>query len=127
LAFFAVFPPVLDFLFSYNKAINVDPDPRINEWIGFVLMLPIGFGIAFQLPLVMFFIERIGIISVETFLSQWRVAILTIFVISAVLTPADPVSMLLMALPLVVLYYGGIGLCLWLPHFRKPFEETYEP
>lgn len=127
LAFFFVFQPVLSFLFTYNKALQVDPDPRISEWIGFVLMLPIGFGLAFQLPLVMLFIERIGVVSVETYLSQWRIAILVIFVLSAILTPADPISMLLMALPLTFLYFGGVGLCLWLPLGKKPFEEAYEP
>jgi sec-independent protein translocase protein TatC len=126
LAFFFVFEPVLTFLFMYNKALEVDPDPRISEWIGFVLMLPIGFGLSFQLPLVMLFIERIGIISAETYLSHWRVAILVICVLSAVLTPADPISMLMMAVPLVFLYFGGIGLCWWIPIGRKPFEEAYE-
>ncbi len=127
LAFFFVFQPVLSFLFTYNKALQVDPDPRISEWIGFVLMLPLGFGMAFQLPLVMLFIERIGVVSASTYLSQWRIAILVIFVLSAVLTPADPISMLMMAVPLVGLYFGGIGLCLWLPIGRKPFDEAYEP
>lgn len=127
LAFFFVFDPVLDFLFSYNKALEIDPDPRISEWISFVLMLPVGFGVAFQLPLVMLFIERIGIISVETYLAQWRIAVLVIFVVSAVLTPADPISLLLMACPLTFLYFGGVGMCLWMPFGRKPFDEGYEP
>jgi sec-independent protein translocase protein TatC len=127
LAFFFVFKPVLAFLFMYNKALEVDPDPRISEWIGFVLMLPIGFGLSFQLPLVMLFIERIGIVSAWTYVDHWRVAILVIFVLSAILTPADPISMLLMAVPLIFLYFGGIGLCFWLPIGRKPFDEAYEP
>lgn len=127
LAFFFVFDPVLDFLFSFNKMMNIDPDPRIGEWLGFVLFLPIGFGISFQLPLVMLFLNRIGIFSVEAYLDRWRIAVLVIFVLSMLLTPADPVSMMLMATPLTLLYFGGIGMCRWMPRGRNPFDEAYEP
>jgi sec-independent protein translocase protein TatC len=126
LAFFFVFEPVLDFLFSFNRRMNIDPDPRISEWLGFVLFMPIGFGIAFQLPLVMLFINRIGIFTIEAYLEKWRVAILVICVISMLLTPADPVSMMLMAVPLTVLYFLGIALCKWMPKGRNPFAEAYE-
>jgi len=77
--------------------------------------LPLGFGISFQLPLVMLFLERIGIFSVETYLQKWRIAVLVISVLSMFLTPADPGSMLLMGVPLVVLYFGGILLCRTMP------------
>ncbi|MBL9123734.1 MAG: twin-arginine translocase subunit TatC [Planctomycetaceae bacterium] len=123
LAFFFVFEPVLTFLFSFNRRLNIDPTPRISEWLSFVLMLPLGFGISFQLPLVMLFAERIGVISVETYLSKWRIAIFAIFVIAAVLTPADPWSMVLMAIPLTFLYYIGVLLCKHMPRGRSPFDE----
>src|SRR6185295_18986569 len=110
-----VFAPVLQFLFRFNASMKIDPDPRISEWLSFVLVLPLGFGIGFQLPLVMLFLNRIGIFSIEIYLSKWRLSILTISIISMVLTPADPISMLLMALPLTILYFGGIGLCKWMP------------
>jgi sec-independent protein translocase protein TatC len=126
LAFFFVFEPVLDFLFSFNRSMNIDPDPRISEWLSFVLFLPLGFGIAFQLPLVMLFINRIGIIDVSTYLEKWRISILVIFVLSMLLTPADPISMLLMAIPLTILYFGGVALCKWMPRGRNPFTEGFE-
>lgn len=127
LAYNFVFEFVLDFLFSFNKAVQIDPDPRISEWIGFVLILPLGFGISFQLPLVMLFMERIGLVSISLYLSKWRVAILIIAVISMLLTPADPISMLLMAIPLTILYFFGIALCRWMPRRRSPIDEAYEP
>jgi sec-independent protein translocase protein TatC len=127
LAFAFVFDPVLDFLFMFNKGMNADFDPRIGEWLGFVLILPIGFGVSFQLPLVMLFVNRIGLVSTETYISQWRVAILTIFVVAMVLTPADPISMLLMALPLCGLFVVGILMCKYMPRGRNPFAEAYEP
>ncbi|MFP6753300.1 MAG: twin-arginine translocase subunit TatC, partial [Pirellulaceae bacterium] len=127
LAFFFVFEPVLDFLFGFNRAMNIHPDPRISEWMGFVLFLPIGFGVAFQLPLVMLMLHRIGLVSVEVFLAKWRVAVLVICIVSMLLTPADPISMLLMAVPLVVLYFFGIGLAIWMPRIKNPYSEGYDP
>ena len=127
LAFLFVFDPVLDFLFTFNKGMNADFDPRVGEWLSFVLILPIGFGISFQLPLVMLFLNRIGVASLDFYIQQWRIAILIICVVSMVLTPADPVSMLLMAVPLCFLYLLGILMCKYMPSSKSPFAEAYEP
>lgn len=127
LCFYFVIPQVLNWLLDFNRWLNIDPDPRISEWIGFVLFLPLGFGISFQLPLVMLLLNRIGIVSVAQYLSYWRIAILVIFMISMVLTPADPVSMLFMAIPLTFLYFLGIGMCRWMPRGKNPFDAAYEP
>ena len=127
LAYFGVFQPVLMFLFTFNASMGIDPQPRIGEWLNFVMILPLGFGIAFQLPLVMLFLNRIGLFGVEAYLSKWRIAVLVIFVVAMLLTPADPISMLMLAAPLTVLYFGGILLCKWMPRSRNPFQEAYEP
>lgn len=115
LAFFFVLDYVLGFLFQFYAWMGIEPDPRITYWLSFVLILPLGFGISFQLPLVMLFLERIGMFSIAAYLGQWRMAVLVIFVLSMVLTPSDPYSMLLMAIPLTTLYFGGILLCRLLP------------
>ena len=127
MAFFVVFKYVLNFLLQFNARMDIHSEPRISEWISFVLMLPLGFGVAFQLPLVMLFIQRLGIITIEQFLDKWRVAVLVICVISMFLTPADPISMVMMAAPLVALYFLGIGFCKWMPRGRNPYAEAYEP
>lgn len=128
LAFFFVFEPVLDFLFSFNQWLNIDPDPRISEWLSFVLFLPLGFGISFQLPLVMLLLNRIGIFTIPMYLEKWRIAVLMIFVIAMVVTPSDPVSMLMLAIPLTCLYFGGIALCKYMPgRSSSPFGEGYDP
>ena len=120
--FFGVFPTILKFLFAFNADLGIDPDPRISEWLSFAIFLPLGFGLSFQLPLVMLFLERIGILSVRVYLAKWRMAVLVIFVISMVLTPADPISMLAMAMPLSALYFLGVALCHYFPR-RKGFLE----
>ena len=90
------------------------------------MFLPIGFGLAFQLPLLMLFLNRLGVFSIDAYLTKWRVAIMVIFFLSMLLTPADPVSMVLLAVPLTVLYFLGIGMCRWMPQGQNPFEEVPE-
>ena len=124
LAFCFVFEPVLDFLFTFNSQMGIDPIPRVNDWLSFVMFLPLGFGIAFQLPLLMLFLNRLGILTIEAYLTKWRVAIMIIFFLSMLLTPADPISMILLAGPLTVLYFLGIGFCKWMPQGRNPFGEN---
>lgn len=124
-AFFIVFPFILEFLFWFNTWTGIDPEARITEWLSFAMMLPIGFGISFQLPLVMFVLERVNIFSVELYASQWKISVLVIAFISMILTPADPWSMLLMAVPLIGLYFVGIWMCKLFPKNAK-FEEYAE-
>jgi len=123
LAFFVVFEYVLDFLFWFNEIMGINPTPPISDWMSFVLILPLGFGISFQLPLVMLFLERIHVFTVEAYLSKWRIAILVISVISMFLTPSDPGSMLLMGVPLVVLYFVGIAMCKYMPRGQNRFTK----
>jgi len=115
LAFYLVFAFVLDFLLMFNAWLNIDPAPRINEWLTFAILLPFAFGVSFQLPLVMFILERIGIFSVETYLSKWKISVLLIFFGTMCVTPADPWSLILMAVPLTGLYFAGIGMCRLFP------------
>lgn len=126
LAFFVVFRFVLAFLLSFYDWLGIDPDARISDWLTFVLIMPLGFGISFQLPLVMLFLERIGIFTVRTYASNWRISVLVICFIAMVLTPSDPYSMMLMACPLVALFFFGILLCNWMPRRTTPFGEVIE-
>jgi sec-independent protein translocase protein TatC len=121
--FFAVLPFVLKFLIGFNAWLDLSPQIRIGEWISFAVMLPLMFGLSFQLPLVMLFLERISIFQVKDYREKRRISILVISILSMVLTPSDPVSMMLMMIPLVLLYEFGIFLCtLHTPH--TPFEEA---
>jgi sec-independent protein translocase protein TatC len=126
LAFFVVFRFVLAFLLSFYEWMGIDPDARISDWLTFVLIMPLGFGVSFQLPLVMLFLERIGIFSVKNYLSNWRISVLVICFIAMILTPSDPYSMMLMAAPLVALFFFGILLCHWMPRRTTPFGELIE-
>lgn len=116
-----VFPYVLDFLLRFNLMMELTPQIRLSEWVSFAVMLPLMFGISFQLPLVMRFLTAISIFNVEAYREKRRLAILVIAFLSMVLTPADPMSMLLMMFPLVFLYELGIVLCQFAPA-QNPFD-----
>jgi len=113
--YYAVFPFVLNFLLGFNSSLKITPQIRLSEWISFAVMLPLMFGISFQLPLVMLFLDRINIFQATVYREQRRMAILVIAILSSILTPADPMSMLLMMFPLIFLYELGIKLCQWMP------------
>ena len=121
-AFFYVFQFVLDFLFFFNAWMDVEPDLRISEWINFALLFPLGFGISFQLPLVLFVLERVGLFTLKQYLARWRISVLVIFILALLLTPGDPGSMLLMAIPLTILYFAGIFFCWLIPRKRGLFD-----
>jgi sec-independent protein translocase protein TatC len=123
LAFWVVFGPVLDFLLGFNRTMDMKMEPRINEWLSFVWVLPVGFGVGFQMPLVMLFLERIGVFTVKSYLAQWRVAVLVVVAVAAILMPPDPYSMLLNAGALTLLYFGGILLCKFMPRRKSPFGD----
>jgi sec-independent protein translocase protein TatC len=127
LAFFLVLNYVIKFLLAFNGSMDVAVEPRLSYYINFVLLLPLGFGIAFQLPLVMFFLQRIGLFETQDYISSWRIAVLVIFVISMILTPADVTSMFAMAVPLVFLYALGILMCRFIPRGRGMGSDAYDP
>ncbi len=121
--YYAVFPLMLKFLLEYNHILGVSPQIRLSEWITFAILFPAMFGLSFQLPLVMLFMERISIFDVQGYREKRRIAVLTIAIASMFLTPSgDPASMMLMMIPLLILYEFGIYLCK-LTASKKPFVD----
>ena len=109
LCFFGVLPVTLKFLLEFNVWLGIEPTLRLADWMSFATILPLVFGVCFQTPLVMVFLALIGIFNVDDFRSKRKVAILVMVVAGAVLTPSqDPFSMLMLALPMIVLYELGI-------------------
>ncbi len=120
--FFGVIPFVLKFLFEFNTWLGLRPEIKMANWITFALMVSVMFGVSFQLPLVMLFLERISLVSAKLYREKRRHAILVIAFLSMVLTPSDPVSMMMMMIPLCILYEFGILLCGRKSDNKSPFE-----
>jgi sec-independent protein translocase protein TatC len=127
---FVVMPQAVKAMLVFYKWINIDPDLRLNEWLGFAIVMPLVFGLAFQTPIVMIFLNRIGIFGWEQYLSKWRYAIFIMAILSALLTPStDVVSMLFLFIPTFGLYMAGVWICYILPPpqgLLGPAEEEEE-
>ena len=109
LCFFLVLPVTLGFLLKFNVRLGIKPTLRLTDWMSFATILPLVFGLCFQTPLIMLFLERIGVLTVDDFKAKRKMAILIMVVAGAVLTPGqDPFSMCLLAAPMIILYEVGI-------------------
>lgn len=106
-AVMAVLPIALRFLLGFGGD-QIEPMIRVASFIGFVITFSIPFAIVFQMPVVVFFLARMGILTPTTLRRSRRVSIFVIFVIATLLTPADIFSQLLMAGPMFVLYEVSI-------------------
>jgi sec-independent protein translocase protein TatC len=123
---FLVMPKAVEALLYFNKWLNLEPDLRLNEWLGFAILMPVIFGISFQTPLVMLFLERIGVLTVESFKGKRRITWFLMAVFAAVITPStDAFSMLFLWVPMCLLYELGIILCKLSP--RQPGLDVEVP
>jgi sec-independent protein translocase protein TatC len=118
--YFVVFPFGFEFFASYASDILLFT-PKLDEYLGFVLKLLFAFGIVFELPLFLFFLARLGIVSHVGLRAKRKYAILGAFIVAAALTPPDAISQIMMAVPLCILYEVGI----WGAYFfgKKKKEE----
>jgi len=107
-AYWIMIPVVLKFLLQFSTDM-LSPLLSVGEYFSFVGKLCFAFGIVFQLPLVIIFLTSTGFVSPWQLLKQWRWVIVIIFAVCAVLTPPDPASQLLMAVPLVLLFFISVA------------------
>lgn len=121
---FVVLPGAVKALLKFNEMLGFDPDIRLNEWLSLAIVLPLVFGFSFQTPLVMIFLNRIGIFTAADYLTKWRYACFILAVVSAIITPTpDVVTMLYLFVPMFGLYMLGIVFCHLFPGF-DPNEEA---
>jgi sec-independent protein translocase protein TatC len=118
-AYFAVFPMVFKFIVAaapHGVAVMTD----IDKYFSFVLSMFMAFGVAFQVPVAVVVLVRMGVVSVQTLREIRRYVIVGAFVIGAIFTPPDVVSQLMLAIPLILLYEAGIIVAAWAGSGKKP-------
>jgi sec-independent protein translocase protein TatC len=105
-----VLPVGYAFFLEQYESIGVQATLRISEYLTFTARMLLAFGVTFELPVLAFFLARVGLITHKTLLGAFRYALVTIFIAAAALTPGpDVASQLLLAAPLLLLYSFSIG------------------
>jgi sec-independent protein translocase protein TatC len=105
--YFVVFPFGFEFFASYSTD-KIVFTPKLSEYLSFALKLLFAFGVVFELPLVIFFLARLGLVTAQGLRRVRKYAILVIFIVAAILTPPDVFTQTLMAGPMILLYELGI-------------------
>jgi sec-independent protein translocase protein TatC len=100
----------------------VDSSLFLNDYFRFVAWMTLIFGVVFQTPLVVLFLAKSGIVPLKTLVRQQKFVILLMFILGAIFTPPDPVTQIVMAVPLILLYEVGL-LAAWLTRSREHAEE----
>lgn len=122
-AYYVVVPFGFEFLVNFGSAV-VTILPSIGKYVGFFTKLLIGFGIAFELPVITFFLAKIGLVDDRMLKDFFRYAVILIFIISALLTPPDVLTQFLMAGPLILLYLVSIYIAkVFNPAVKEEEEE----
>lgn len=120
-SYFVMLPAAVPFL---TGLLGVRTIPRVSNYIDFVSSLIFWIGIAFEMPIVVYVLVKLKVVSVKTLASQWRIAIVVIAVLSAVITPTvDPVNMALLMLPLILLYVLSLFIGIIAERGNKNEEE----
>ena len=101
--YFIVFPYGFQFFLGFATE-TIQAMPSMKEYLGFASKMLLAFGLVFELPLVLTFMARMGIVSVDFLKKNRKYAILVFFIVAAVITPPDVVTQIMMALPLMILY-----------------------
>jgi sec-independent protein translocase protein TatC len=127
---FLVMPNAVKALLWFNEFLGITPDMRLSEWMSLAIMLPVVFGLSFETPLIMLFLERIGIMNIDSFKSKRKYAWFAMAIFAAVITPTpDALTMMYMWVPMCLLYELGIVLCYFSPsrRNRRPDDEFDAP
>ncbi len=113
MVYYVVIPLAWKFFISFqvsslNGALPIELEPKISEYLSLVMKLIFAFGLCFELPIILLLLTRTGVITPEDLSQKRKYAILTAFVIAAILTPPDVISQILLALPIIILYEFSI-------------------
>ena len=118
--YFFVFPVAWPFFLSFQSTaaqtggLAIELLPRVSDYLSLVMKFIFAFGIAYQMPVLLTLLTRVGIISAASIAAKRRYAVVGIFIAAAILTPPDVLSMMTLALPMLVLFEVSVLLCRWI-------------
>jgi sec-independent protein translocase protein TatC len=108
--YFVMLPHLLDFLIGMGQKGPVEPFISVNDYFDMILMVLLGLGLVFEMPILIFFLTLFGIVTPKFLVQNSKYAILAITIVAAVITPTpDALTMLIFMAPMVGLYFVGVG------------------
>jgi sec-independent protein translocase protein TatC len=125
LVYFMILPFVMWFALHQQIAagpISVKLMSRISEYFDLVTALLLAFGLCFQLPVILTLLGMAGLVNSKMLMAGWRYAVVVVVVVAAIITPPDPISQILLSVPIVGLYFVSVG-CVWLVERRRKKED----
>jgi sec-independent protein translocase protein TatC len=120
-AYYVVVPFGFEFLINFGSTV-VTILPSIGKYVGFFTKLLFGFGIAFELPVITFFLAKIGLVDDRMLKDFFKYAVVIIFIVAALLTPPDVLTQFLMAGPLILLY----GISIYIAKVFNPADTSLD-
>jgi sec-independent protein translocase protein TatC len=124
--YFVLSPYTVNFFANFTLDSKIKNIPTISSYFDTVLPLTLGCGLAFQLPLILYFLAKVGIVSATTLKGFRKYAILAIVVITGIITPPDMFSQIICSIPLVLLYEVGIIVCKRVEKKQQKIEAEWE-
>lgn len=108
-AYYVIFPAAYAFFLSFETPgstghLPIQLEAKINEYLSFVMRLIFAFGMSFELPILLTLLANVGMVTSQSLIEKWRFAIVGIFIVAAIITPPDILSMIGLAIPLIILY-----------------------
>jgi Tat protein translocase TatC len=126
-AYYVMFPLMFDVLVNQLMPASLTASFTVDKYLGLLMEMTVAFGLVFELPLILAFLAAVGIVSAASLRRFRKYWIIAAFIIGAVLTPADPISQSVMALPLIVFYEVGILLAVFFSKKREQALMDSEP
>ena len=124
--YYLVLPIATEFFLDYSisatsaESVKIEPNFTYTDYVTYTTKLLFAFGAMFEFPLGVFFLAKAGIITHKTLLRHWKASIVVLFIVAAILTPPEPISQILMAAPMVGLYFISVGVAYFV---SKPERE----